>query len=472
MSIKKFVGRENAIEQIQSVLTNVTRAGDRLTIQSIYGAGGIGKSWLFKHAESGVDLKNQNYISMRIDGNSLSSDTVEKAVTSLIDSAKTNAPLDNTPRYYFPAVQRVIKQIEVIRRELAAEAAESKQGDNSDFQKLLSFAFSTGESIQDIFPGTRNKININEFKKLFDSLEEIIPTMKSLQIESPFFFERLGVGGSRSLRNSIKENACAELARAFMSDISAILSGYQRKDKLKATQSKLEGVDKLLLIIDDFEKLQNSIGTFLTSHLLPGLSSADFKSVVFILGRDQLEATDPSWDQHLGKFLMPQIALTPLSQSETYNLIELHIGDRLEEKERAWRDTQGYPFYLQLWIEEQTSGGRSAIMLQRFHDRTTRWMTKQQKEWLQQIIFMSEINIRTLKRFFSNEEAEEVFQWFKNEGSIRDTTGTTFCVREYLRSRLLDYLRITNPDRFDQLERQAYLALKTCIADQPKPVAD
>lgn len=99
-------------------------------------------------------------------------------------------------------------------------------------------------------------------------------------------------------------------------------------------------------------------------------------------------------------------------------------------------------------------------MLKRFHDRTTRWMNDQQKKWLQHILFLDEINIRTLQNMLDNErEASEVFNWFQHEGSIRDTSGTAFRVREYLRSRLVDYLQISDPDRCEQLQKKGEVAL-------------
>lgn len=462
MSTEHFVGRKNAAKQLQSVLIGEKKSGGNLAIQSIEGPGGIGKTCLFDHVADGIDLTSRNYLILRIDGNSLSVDTVEQAVIGLIDSATAKVSLNHTPRYYFPTVQHVVKEIESIRIKAAAEFKKNHEDEyaNKDFQKFLNWSLSAGEKINDAFPDTKKHVNFQKAKNLQPLIEEALPLMKSLREESPRFWERLGVGGSTALRNSIKMNACAALSRAFLSDLSAILSGYQTKDALKATQPKIEGIDRLLLILDDYEKLQNSIGVFLASHLLSGLNSAKFESVVIILGRDQLEATDPSWDQHLKKNLLPRIALTPLLQSEMNELVESYGVEESEEKERVWRDTQGYPFYVQLWLDELASGGRSAIMLKRFNDRTTRWMNDQQKNWLQHILFLDEINIRTLEKVLDNErEASEVFNWFQHEGSIRDTSGTAFRVREYLRSRLIDYLKISDPDRCEQLQQKGKVAL-------------
>jgi hypothetical protein len=141
-------------------------------------------------------------------------------------------------------------------------------------------------------------------------------------------------------------------------------------------------------------------------------------------------------------------------------LVEWYGVREEEEKERAWRDTQGYPFYVQLWIEEKSSGGRSAVMLKRFHDRTTRWMRDRETSWLKNVLFLDEVNIRTLRGMLDNEEeAEEAFNWFEREGSVRDTSSTVFRVREYIRSRLIEYLRVSDPDYCKELRQKGEFAM-------------
>ena len=69
-------------------------------------------------------------------------------------------------------------------------------------------------------------------------------------------------------------------------------------------------------------------------------------------------------------------------------------------------------------------------------------MSDREKGWLQHAMFLDEVNIRTLRAMVGDEEeGEEAFRWFEREGSVRDTSGSAFRVREYLRSRLIDYLR-------------------------------
>ena len=463
MGVDHFVGRDDAVKRLCAVVTGQESAHGKLTVQSIEGPGGIGKTFLFNHVIAGVDLSNRHYLTLRIDGNDPAARTLVRAIPRMADSAEAEAIRGRARGYYFPSVDRVVKVIETIRSEAVGEFQQrhpDNEGGRLAFLRFLDLAFEAGKRINDALPITKQFVNVHKFDKVKQLIEETVPLMASLREEAATFLERLGFGGSTALRNSIRENACRPLADALHSDLSAILAGYRGQDWFKATHSKISGIDRLLLILDDYEMLQEGLGEFLVEHLLPALRSADFQSVVMILGRDQLESTHPGWDQHLKPNLLRRIELAPLARPEMDELVESYGVAAHDEKERAWRDTQGYPFYVQLWIEEMASGGRSAVMLKRFHDRTTRWMNDREKEWLQHTLFIDEVNIRTLRSMLGADQAAvEAFKWFEHEGSVRDTTGSVFRVREYLRSRLIDYLRASDPDQCEQLQRKGQLAV-------------
>jgi len=181
-----------------------------------------------------------------------------------------------------------------------------------------------------------------------------------------------------------------------------------------------------------------------------------FQSVVIILGRDQLAYTNPGWDQNLKATQALPIRMKPLSREDTDSLAEACGLGSPEEKARLWHETKGYPYYIQLFLEEIESGGQSAAMLGRVWDRHTRWMSEKGKEWLKATLFLEMVNKRTLRAMLgSPEEADEAFSWFREEGSIRDTSSPHYTVREYLRARLQAYLRISDPDLFERLQQKA-----------------
>ena len=191
-----------------------------------------------------------------------------------------------------------------------------------DAYQFLDLALEAGKRLNDAVPIIKKHVNFHELEKAKRLIEETVPLMVRLREETPWLWERLGLGGTTALRNAIKENACQPLASALVSDLSAILKKYRSEDGQKLVHDKVKGIDRLLLILDDYEMLQEPLGEFLVRHLLPALRSANFQSVVMILGRDQLEATHPAWDQHLKPNLLKGIALTPLSRSEMDQLVE------------------------------------------------------------------------------------------------------------------------------------------------------
>ncbi len=461
MAVDHFVGRQDAVHRLADVLTGRERASGMLTVQSIEGPGGIGKTYLFDHVRTTNDLSNRNYLTLRIDGSDPSARSLVRSIARMVKDAQADAIRDRPSGYYFPSVDRVTKAIDTIRNEAVAEFKKLHPNDEDGWAALVRFldlAIEAGKRLNDVVPITKKHFNVRAFEKVKCPLVDIVPTLRSLGAEGASILQRLNLfGESTALRNAIKENACRPLADALVSDLSAILKKYRTEDRNKAMPGKVQGIDRLLLILDDYETLQEPLGEFLVGHLLPALRTANFESTVIVLGRDMLEATHTAWDHHLKTNLLKRIAIDSLLRGEMDQMVESYGVCSADEKDRAWRDTQGYPYYVQLWTEEAQSGGRSAVMLKRFYDRTTRWMNDTEKRWLQYTLFLDAVTIRSLRNLLDDQaEAEEVFRWFEKEGSVRDTTGASFRVREYLRSRLVDYLRLSDPDRCDELERRVH----------------
>lgn len=403
MSTTNFVGRKDATQLLQDIFSGQTKVAGKLTVQSIEGPGGIGKTSLFNHALSCTDLSNRHYMTLRIDGNDASGTSLPRLLSRLSNSASADALKGKQAGHFFPNVAKVIKAIDRLRNEAASEYLaidDANKEMEQTLMKVFDQALAAGKKINDWFPASKNRLNFHELKKHRDTVEKVLPHLRSLQKESIRIWDKIGMGGPGVLR-----------------------------------------------------------GEFLVGSFLPLLQTAPFESTVIILGRDQLEATHPAWDQHLRPCLQRRITVGTLPRQDMDKLVEAYEITAMAEKDRAWRDTEGYPFYVQLWIEEAESGGRSAVMLKRFHDRTTRWMAPHQKLWLEQILFLDVVNKNHFARQLDNpSETDIVFAWFQTEGSVRDTMEADFRLREYLRSRLLDYLRITDPDRYTALRNRSLQA--------------
>ena len=362
-----FVGRQEGIARLQAALTGELRARGPLTIQSIEGPGGIGKSYLFAHVLSRADLSEQHFLRLTLDGNAPAAGSLITALGRMVDSADASGLRDKPAGYYFPTVKSVLKIVAEIKDDASAEFLKQHPDDKEGQAALLRFldqAFAAGKRLNDVSPVTRKRVNFRELEKWRPLLETSLPLLHSLREEHGRVLERLGMRKTTAQRNAIKENACRELADALLSDLTTILAGYRRKDVWKPSHKKLPDTHQLLLVLDDYEKLQDTLEEFLVGYVLPALQTAPFPSLVIVLGRDQLQATHPAWDHHLAASLLKPLVLAPLSRAEMDALVTSYGVTASEDKERAWLDTQGYPFYVQLWIEEAESGGSGRVALE------------------------------------------------------------------------------------------------------------
>ena len=168
MSAERFVGRNDAVRRIHDVLTGREAANGNLTVLSIEGTGGIGKTYLFNHAIGCVDLTNRNYLVLRTDGGDPSARTLVRALARMVDGASAEAIRGKPSGYYFPSVDRVGKTIDVIRNQAAAEFQQRHQNDEDGRLALLRFlelAFETGKRVNDAIPITKKHVDFNKLDK-------------------------------------------------------------------------------------------------------------------------------------------------------------------------------------------------------------------------------------------------------------------------------------------------------------------
>ncbi|WP_414970442.1 hypothetical protein [Caballeronia sp. 15711] len=457
MKFSSFVGRSKELERLRQVLLRDTSG---LVIQSIEGPGGIGKSSVFEKILDELNLHSLDFLILQIDGNKQENVSLDQLIKSLIDSAKSGKALNKPVRALFPRTADAISATERMRSEAIEQLIKQKGGE--EFVQLFNSAFDTmvslGNAINSTAPATKGYIDAEALGKASPEIKEAIEKLSAFKSESIPLWERFGIGDSVETRNEIKRNAPQALAQCLVDDLRNIVLGKTESGEFLPGFGSIRGVKRLLLIVDDYESLQSVMGEFLISNFLRKMRDVGFAVTVVILGRDRLSATHPSWDQHYSSVMANSLQIKPLSKEEMNELLdELEVSDSAE-KERAWMDTRGYPFYVTLWANEWSNGGRSAVMLKQFYSRITRWMTDRQRGWLDQVIHMRDINIATLKAVFGAEEAPEVMAWFENEASVRDLNTKSFTVNEYARSRLLEYLALRDPEGHETLAKKASCA--------------
>ncbi len=222
-----FVGRSDAVARLHDVLHGREKGDGHLTIQSIEGPGGIGKTRLFDRALATTDLSERAYLTLRVDGNDPGEFSLVRVIARLIDSAEAPAIRSRPAGYYFPKTGNVLKIIEDIRADAIAELQQA-QPDNpanrSALSRFLDLSFEAGKRINDIAPLTTHYFNAHKAHGLAEQIGEFLPALGSLKNETVGFFENLGIGDSISRRNAVKSDACNEISEALVSDLAAMLS--------------------------------------------------------------------------------------------------------------------------------------------------------------------------------------------------------------------------------------------------------
>lgn len=447
----KFVGRSNNVSELKKSFSKDFKG---LKIQSIEGPAGIGKSTLFMHAITQNILDDKSYLVLRIDGNSTKSRDPVDLIFDLIASAKAESIRDKHAGQIFPYTSNMIKMYKDFQSQLLKEYEQKiSQDDSETFLKYLNIAVSLSKSINNISPASTKFINAEGIERELENLKEVIPKLKTLTMESVGVIQKLTLKANKvNIRNQFRENPLAPFSQTLLNDLSAILD--KPVDKSKPSPSKIKGIDRLLVVIDDYEALQPLISDFLTKYLLRELNRAGFPTMVVILGRDSLSATSEDWDQYFNTNMFEPMVLKNLSRDEVFDLAEEFGISEPEQKNKIWTDTEGYPYYIQLWREETQSGGLSSVKLKQFYNRTTRWMTETQKKWLESIVFLEGIDAHTIG-LMGHDNPNDIKNWFQDEGSIRDPNANPFKFRSFVKSRILEHIKNSDPELYKNNLNQA-----------------
>jgi hypothetical protein len=446
------VGRQSDIAKIKKVLLGENRSRGQLSIMSIEGPGGIGKTALFEHAAGASHLAPRRYLQLKVSSRGSARITPSGMMEDLIKSAKSPAIESKSVGHFFPHTLKAVSAVEAVRSAISSEA-DKKFPTDAELKGLLvdtaSDLLAKGLPLAEFANAVLKRPEYQNIAKRLDQAfaGRVLRSFRSVRPEGNML-HKLFSSSTAALRNSVRRNATDVLAEALVHDLTLLLSG----------KSKLEGVDRLLLIFDDYEFLMQQVGELVVRHLLPRLANAPFTSVVFVLGRDKLSTTHPFWSKELADFIVDRTVLNVLELTEFVELCRHYDVIDAAVRDRIWQETSGYPYLVRLVLEEMAEQkaegleGPSALMLKSFYDRTTRFMSEEQRNWLEPLLFLDDINKRSLRSFFQDpEEISRVQEWFESEPSIRDPSASTFCIRPQLRRRLKEYLNRKDPDRFDTL---------------------
>jgi hypothetical protein len=451
-----FVGRSDPVKAVRSWLESAA-AGPRLRIGSISGPGGIGKTFLFAHALREARLAEspaaQGALVLRVRGADVLR-TLAQVVTSDLVGSAVDSGVDPSSFVLTASCRRALEWMDTrARAELDAEAL--RDPDPALAKQIADF-YAIGVGLLQVVPSAQ----VRTVATLASHLprEHVEKVVQLLQRARAFQLEKGLLGGLRpgadfALRNRLRTELAKTLADSLVGDLSALLVGWRWRDVFHGLPRKLEGRDRLLLVIDDYERVASELGDFLLSSLVPLLESAPFQTLLVVIGRDRLVDTHPGWKQAHERSLVGEVRLSELSPAEAAEYARSRGVTDAATIERLVKDTEGYPFLLQSEVDAALEGAGSALGLKTFYDRTTRWMTEEARGWALRLAFLDEVSLDSIPRVIPDGDPEVVLAWFKNEASLRAPRAARWSMLPIIRSRFQALVRNDSPARFDALTR-------------------
>jgi len=188
-------------------------------------------------------------------------------------------------------------------------------------------------------------------------------------------------------------------------------------------------------VIDDFEILGKTIVDFVATSLIPALEHANFHSTVIILGRDALPDAHVSFQHHLSRLVRDKIRLEKFPDDVARQMFR-EAGHQDSDIPTLMEESLGYPFLVSLLCEAK---GGSVSFYQQFYERTTRWMTPTQKQWVIPLAYLDRVTEPAIEAMLPDVSASAVMEWFKHEASLRDPNAEWYVIAPYIRRTLKEY---------------------------------
>ena len=437
-------------------------APEGLTIVGVSGPGGVGKSFLLAHVLESIGPEKLGYLVLSADA---SNPDTRSDFFGLVEGQlfrRNLPPPADRAIDYFPGVRETAATHRAIAEQALAELANS--GAPEKVQQAAAALLRTGRILNKTIPKTRsalldaNDVTDAEVEAALDGAWDLVRSLGVMR-DSPSLWGPVRDALGITRRGRIKRDLYAVTASEARADLTMALV-HDPKDRRIMELKPIPGLDRLLLVIDDYEAIGGLLGDFLVGALVPELATAPFRTVLLVLGRDDLETTHPGWSQHCRRFLREQIRLTPFRREEADDLFRA-AGIDPSRFAALYEATQGFPFLISLAVEEAgEAGGDSVVFLRRFYDRTTRWMTDREREWLTRICYLERVDEDTLRQMFPDENVSRIQDWFEREPSVRDPSATHFRVRPMVREKMLRYLEVRAPSRHRELVALAAGAAK------------
>ncbi|MGZ3421277.1 MAG: ATP-binding protein [Polyangiales bacterium] len=458
------IHRASEVTRVTSILEERNRG---LSIVAISGAGGVGKTFLVNHILECMPLEGSGYMLLRADASNAQARGDFFALVEGQLFRRSLPPPADSRKDYFPKLRDVAN----IYASLVEEASAEMEGKEvpADIRRVAVTMLNAGRFLNKMVPITGQYLDLARIRdtdvdKAVQAANSALHGLKTFRETSRWPGPLRDVFGV-TRRARVGRDLFALTAEEIRADLSAALVGYERKDAARLSHPSIPGLDRVLIVLDDYEAIQPVLSDFLVGALVPQLAAAPFQTVLLVVGRDDLEITHPGWSQHSHRFLRDQIRLAPFDEATARDVFS-QAGIPRTRWDALFEATQGYPFLLSLVIEEEADyQSGSVVFLRRFYDRTTRWMTEEERDWFVRLCYLDKVNEDTLGMLFEPEDVQRIQDWFEKEPSIRDPAAPYFRVRPLIRDKMLRYQEVRAPSRHREL-----LALARSVEpDRPRP---
>ena len=408
--------RPNEFRTVAAWLDSAAMPG-QVDIFGISGYGGIGKSYLLNQVLEHAKPLSRGYLKITVDG---ADPSILGNFMGLYDRkfAPRTVPHGKTDYDYFPHARDLAREHGKFAKDV--EGAVKKSGSPEDVKKAAAWIFRGGSVLNKVVPRTKEYLDFESLQKegVDKRLDEAIDLLGSLDVMDTTSWLPGPIKDVTGItyRERLKTDLYRLSSDEWVADLCAILNRYQRNDWFRLTHSPIKGLDRLLLVLDDFEILGKTIIDFVTTALIPALAQANFHSTVIILGRDALPDAHVSFQHHLSHLVRDKIRLERFPDEVAQQMF-LEAGHADSDIPTLMNESQGYPFLVSLLCEAK---GGSVSFYQQFYERTTRWMTPTERDWVLPLCYLDRITESSIQAMLPDVSPAAVMEWFKHEASLRD----------------------------------------------------
>jgi hypothetical protein len=412
-----------------------TAEAGRVDIYGISGYGGIGKSFLLRHVLDHKRPATKGFLTITLDG---SNPSILGDLMGIYDHnmGPRTIPHGKQNFDYFPRARRLSREHAKLTREVKDAVKRTASPDG--VKEAANWIFRGGSLLNKTVPKTKEYVDFDALKKhgvdkRFEEAVDLLATLKPLENSSWFpgpVKDVLGI----TYRERLKADLYRLASDEWIADLCAILTQYRRLDLFHLTHSPIKGLNRLLLVIDDFEILGKTIIEFVTTALVPALESANFHTTLVFVGRDDLADAHVAFQHHLSHLVRGKIRLDKFPD-DVARAMFVAAGYDVSELHRLMEESLGYPFLVNLLCEAK---GGSVSFYQQFFERTTRWMGPTEQGWVLPLCYLDRITHESVAQILPAASSSSVMEWFKHEASLRDPNAEWYVIAPYIRRTLME----------------------------------